>query len=563
MLLVAQEMKPADRRNYEQALDQYANRHYSEAAKQMRRVAARYPKEPDPQFWLGMMAVKDGFNITAIRRYFSKCIELDPNYPNPLSHYYMALIHYTDERYGEAEKELNAYFLMSRGMDDKEVNKVYDEASNYLYWAKFLSDAEVNKAPFNPVKLQGVSSVHNEIFPFISADGLTVYYLRQVPVKRPQTFYVPAEVDKEWKLYSSQWQDTAFSKGTPLPAPFNSGLAEGSVSLTADGEELYYSIIQKKDGYANSDIYRVKRKNGVWQKPENCGRQVNGELSWESQPTISADGKTLIFASNRKGGMGGIDLWRCHRLSNGDWSRAENLGSAVNTAGNEKAPFLAADGRTLYFLSDGWQGFGGYDIYFTNIQDNHRNCPTNLGLPINTENDEMSFGVTVDGRRAYLGCRTEGSQSSDVLVFDLYENARPEPMRIVHLNVQDTVGKPVEGWCTLVVSEGRSSTLCIEEEGMFPELLTIGACDKQRKVILKTISPGSVHQLQLGSGLEERMQALAQWLTGHPRVHLSVECPHKADAQKVLDLLKSHGLRAERFEMRYGSEIKQPQLRVL
>jgi Tol biopolymer transport system component len=156
-----------------------------------------------------------------------------------------------------------------------------------------------------------------------------------------------------------------------LPAPFNSGDPEGGVSLTADGRELYFSIIRTVAGYANSDVYCVRRVDGVWQQPDALGPQVNGDRTWESQPTVSPDGRTLIFASNRKGGQGGIDLWRCHRLKNGDWSRAENLGPAVNTAGNERLPFIHADSKTLYFASNGWQGFGGYDMYFINLTDTY------------------------------------------------------------------------------------------------------------------------------------------------------------------------------------------------
>ena len=273
------------------------------------------------------------------------------------------------------------------------------------------------------------------MLPYLSADGRTFYYLREVPTTRNRTYYSRQFEDKRWMLYYSILRDSTYSAGAAMPAPFNSGLPEGIVSLTADGNELYYSVIHDVQGYANSDIYCVQRKEGVWQQPQACGPQVNGDHSWEGFPTVSADGQILIFASNRKGGAGGIDLWQCHRLPNGDWSRATNLGTGINTPGNEKAPFLAADGHTLYFLSDGWQGFGGYDIYFANLYDPYANRPTNLGLPINTEGDELSFGVTTDGTRAYLSGRTEGARSSDVLMFDLYPNARPESMQWIEVEL--------------------------------------------------------------------------------------------------------------------------------
>lgn len=562
-LLPAQDIKPADVKTYNEAVDHYGHRRYTEAAKLMRRVAGHNPRSADAQFWLGMASVKDGFNTTGIRRYFSKCIEINPAYPHPLAHFYMALVHYTDERYSDAVRELNLYFEQAKAMDDRAVNAVYEEASNYLYWSHFLADAELNRAPFAPWRVKGVSSRYDELMPFLTVDGRTMYYLRKVPVRQAATFYNREREQMRWELSFSKWLDTTFSKGVALGKPFNSGDPEGGVSLTADGTELYYSIIRKQSGYSNSDIYCVRRIDGEWQQPEALGPQVNGPASWESQPTVSADGRTLIFASNRKGGLGGIDLWRCHRLPNGDWSRAENLGSAVNTSGNEKAPFLAADGHTLYFLSDGWQGFGGYDIYFANLADAHGNRPINLGLPINTEGDEVSFGVTSDGRRAYIASRQDNATSSDVLMFDLYPAARPDPMRVVHLDVRDTAGNALAGWNTVVVPEQRDTVLLVSAEGMFPALLTVKAGRAGQKVQLRTAAVGSLHPLDLSDGLEHRLDALAAWLVEHPRVHLRVECPRRGDAQRVVDHLKSKGLRPERFEVHGGTDITYPQFRVL
>ncbi len=545
------QVKPADNKLYEQALSEYGQKHYREAAMQLRKVASRNPKAADPQFWLGMTAVKDGFNVTALRRYFSRCVEIDPEYPHPLAHYYMGLIHYTDDRYDEAVSALERYFRLAEGNNDKAVTAVYEEASNYLYWSRFLAEAVLNKAPFDPQRVAGVSSTHNEMLPYLSLDGQTFYYLREMPASTERTFYSRELERKQWRLYSSKrMNDTAFSKGVELPPPFNSGDPEGSVSITADGTELYYSVIHNNGGYANSDIYCVRRVDGRWQQPESCGPQVNGDRTWESQPTISPDGRTLIFASNRKGGVGGIDLWRCRRLRNGDWSRPENLGSAINTAGNEKCPFLAADGHTLYFLSNGWQGFGGYDVYFANLNDPYGNRPTNLGLPINSEGDELSFGVTADGRKAYFGGRTEASRSSDILMFDLYPAARPEPMRLCRIHME-----PAHRDTVLMLSEQYSEAVVFD--GPLPVIL----CGKARELDKKTVAAAdSVVAMNLAEPTV--IDALAAWLIEHPRVHLSIESPKAADAKSTLEALKGKGLRAERFTARGGTDIPHPQIRL-
>ena len=560
--LHAQDVKPADRKAFGEAVAKYEKRQYHEAAQQLRRVAGRNPRSADAQFWLGMTAVKDGFNTTAIRRYFTKCIELNPDYPDALAHFYMAVIHYTDDRFDDAVAELDRYFTRANvtasdgaSGGNSSAMAVYEEASNYLYWSQFLAEAMLNMAPFDPRRVEGVSSRENEMLPYLSLDGQTFYYLREVPVSNERTFYSRELERKQWRLYSSKrLNDTAFSKGVELPPPFNSGDPEGSVSITADGTEFYYSIIRNNGGYANSDIYRVRRVGGVWQQPENCGPQVNGDRSWESQPTVSADGRTLIFASNRKGGQGGTDLWRCHRLKNGDWSRAENLGSNINTVGNEKAPFLAADGRTLYFLSDGWQGFGGYDVYFADLADTYGNRPTNLGLPINSEGDELSFGVTADGRRAYFGARTEGAHGSDIMMFDLYPAARPMAMRLCRLHVTGARGSRDT---LMMLPEQEREVVTFSDEGMLPCIISGRARDFGATVTLND----SVSRLDLLD--MEVVDALADWLVEHPRVHLAIECPKREDAQAAYERLKAKGLRAERFAVRGGTDIKQPRIRKL
>ncbi len=555
-------VKPADRAAYDCALGE---KNHRKASQMMRQVAQRNPKAADPQFQLGMMAVRDGFNVAGIRRYFPRCIELCPNYPNALAHYYMGMIHYTDARYDDAVAELEQYFALANNTIDRAVSAAYEEASNYLYWSQFLAEATLNMAPFEPERVKGVSSKHNEMLPFLTVDGSEMYYLREMPVEQERTFYARELEQKQWRLCCSRWQDTVFSKGIALPPPFNSGRPEGSVSLTADGSELYYSVITDNHGYANSDIYRVRRRDGRWQQPENLGPQLNGDRTWESQPSVSADGQWLYFASNRKGGQGGIDIWRCHRLKNGDWSRPENLGANVNTAGNDKCPFIAADGRTLYFLSDGWQGFGGYDIYFADLKDAYGNRPTNLGLPINTESDEVSFGVSADGRRAYFSGRVEGSRSSDILMFDLYPAAQPEPVSLCRLRVQSPSGSRDT---MLILSEKNNTVVTLGADGQLPYI----HCGRARHFaalrsvsLNDTLMPLEVSYLpgsRLDADGEAVADALAEWLVANPRVHLDIECPRSTDARAVVDRLRRKGIRPDRLGYRGGTDIVRPQIRL-
>lgn len=578
------QVKPGDMKTYEEALDLYGKRQYGEASKLMRRVAQRNPKAAAPQFWLGMIAVNNGFNTTAIRRYFTKCLSLCEDYPDALAHYYMGMIHYTDEHYEDAVAALERYFQLANGSERHEWTAVYEEASAYLHWSQFLADAELHKAPFDPAALGGVSSKRNEDLPYLTADGLRCYYLREMPVSHDRTSFYTSTTEKTvWKLFYSDRnnRDSAFDSGHELPAPFNLGTPEGAVSTTADGRQLFFSRITQERGYANSDIYyaRWSDDDHRWHETR-LGNGINGDRTWESQPSVSADGHWLFFASNRPGGQGGSDLWRCYRLPNGDWSRPHNLGPHVNTAGNEKFPFLHADGHTLYFVSDGWQGFGGYDVYFIDYADTTLSCPTNLGLPINSEDDNLSFGVTADGLHAYFPGRVASSRSKDILYFDLYPAARPEPMHLWQIQVTDTLGHPLsatvktgnEEWlvengsASIMLSGRNDNILTVTATGYLPCIYRLRAKDVVHgrggeSISLVPMASGACVPLDLADS--DVIIALAQWLIDNPRVRIIVEGPTKADAEKAYSTLRlKGGLRPDRIEYRSGTDIKTKQIRM-
>lgn len=505
---------------------------YHEAASLLRKVAGRNSKMPTTYYYLGMIGVKQR-NNAAIRHYFTKLAALCPEYPMPLAHYWMAVILYTDSNYDGAVKELNLYFDLANHANDKEALALYQDASNYLYWSRFLADAYAHPVPFVPHKLGGISSDDAETLPYVTWDGHECYFLRMVPGKPRDEFYQSTIQPVTPYLMLSTWGDSAFSKGIALPAPFNQHEHEGSITITADGNTLYYSIVTTERGYDNCDIYCSHREHESWQELQNAGRNVNSSNSWESQPSITADGQWLYFASNRDGGYGGTDIWRCHRLPNGDWSRAENLGERVNTEGDEKCPFIHADGHTLYFASNGWQGFGGYDEYYIDLHNAAQMRPVNLGLPVNSENDMLCFSVSADGCTAYY------SDNEDVYTFQLHEAARPAPMAFVTVHRHDLPDT------AYMLSLKDTNFIVSYSEGHFPYFAIMNGCPADIRVL--TVSPAPLvlnRKYPLPSSSYHFVDALAVWLLQHPRIHIRIEglC-----ADTVLSRLLQQGCRAERL----------------
>ncbi len=451
-------MAQADMSRMERAIQDYNKGRYRPSAEELRKLSALYPDNPDIYFYLGLNAVKRNFNVAGIRRYFPQVLKLNPSYPDAVAHYYMGLIHYTDEQYDQAEEDFKRYFELANSAGTPESDAIYMEASNYLYWTTFLADAYRNLAPFNPHVVLGLSSVEEEAMPFITCDGHHCYLLRATSTASRATFYTRELEQKPLRLYVCSRTDSLFGKARMLPAPFNQGDPEGGVTLTADNRELYYPVIRRFRGYNNSDIYFTQPDSNGWQPIVNAGDNVNGPDTWESQPSVTPDGQWLYFASNRKGGMGGTDIWRCHRKADGSWGKAQNLGSAVNTPGNERCPFIHADGHTLYFSSNGWQGFGGYDMYFIDLDRPELTKPVNMGLPLNTEEDDIAFGIIADGTQAYYAGRTSGPDrmgGQDILMFDLYPAARPEGMTLLRGVVLTADGTAASA--TITVDHGSSS----------------------------------------------------------------------------------------------------------
>lgn len=202
-------------------------------------------------------------------------------------------------------------------------------------------------------------------------------------------------------LYVSVRRDNNWSEPVSIAGSINSEFNEGTGSISGDGKTLVFSSCNRPNSFGDCDLYISVRSGENWSKPVNLGRTVNS-AAWESQPCLSADGRTLYFSSDRgKGGLGREDIWVTHWQDDGAWSVPANMGVPVNTAGAETAPFLHASGTTLYFSSNGHVGLGGSDIFKSTLTDSAWSEPENLGYPLNTSANEASFFITPDNAKGY------------------------------------------------------------------------------------------------------------------------------------------------------------------
>ncbi len=200
------------------------------------------------------------------------------------------------------------------------------------------------------------------------------------------------------------------------------GINEGTIAFTRDGNTVVFARGNdgSKKGTKEVNLYLSRYRNGEWSEPELL--TLNDPNSWDSAPAFNRNGRTLYFASNRPGGIGGVDLYAASLDGNGRFSNARNLGNNINTVGNDMFPYVDDDGR-LFFASNGHAGYGGLDILVA-VRKDGKTTITNLGVPINSSEDD--FGLIYYSRtKGYFTSNRDGGQGDD----DIYAFIDNSPSR--------------------------------------------------------------------------------------------------------------------------------------
>lgn len=336
-------------------------------------------------------------------------------------------------RYQNAQKNFNLY-LEKTGNE----SSLMDEVMKGLETCAFGIEALKNPVDFNPVNLgQSINSEWDEYLAALTADEEEFIFT----VRRPRdNNTICAFCQMEEDFYSSLKENGEWQPRKPLDNPVNSSYNEGAQCISQDGRFLFFTLCNADFGYGSCDLYWSKKIGSRWSRPRNFGQPVNSPF-WESQPTISPDGKTIYFASNRPGGNGKIDIWKTEMTEEGVFTVPENLGIIINTKDDDTAPFIHADGKTLFFASDGHRGMGGKDIFYsTLLLDNSWTEPINLGYPINTPADEINILINASGNTAYFASDKDGGFGGlDLYSFELDERLRPTPVTYIKGRVQDAV----------------------------------------------------------------------------------------------------------------------------
>jgi hypothetical protein len=257
------------------------------------------------------------------------------------------------------------------------------------------------------------------------------------PTNHGRMLVVSSEKSGSQKLYSMERTSNGWTGLQELGGDINDGTQVGAAALTPDGQTIIFSAFEHAaGGNGRTDLYRATKKDGSWGNVQNLGGTVNSS-AYDAQPALSTDGRTLIFASDRSGGMGGTDLYVPEWTVNG-WSVARPLEGA-NSSGNEMGPSINADGRTITFASDRSGSTGGFDIYVGRLENGKITAVRSAGAPINTGADELFYNSIPNSNQAFF---TRATENGDYDNFTAVPNPFPgDPVTLVEGTVRDAVTK--------------------------------------------------------------------------------------------------------------------------
>lgn len=356
---------------------------------------------------------------------------------------------------------------------------------------------------------QIVNSQYTEYNPVVSADESVMAFT----ALRPNTGKTRTGDKFIEEVYISY--NTSGNWSQPTPIKIASDFNVGTAGISADGQKMLIFI---GGGGGTGNLYSIDKSGTQWSNPVTMGNKINSR-SLETTASITPDGKTLYFASNRAGGYGGLDIYKSVKNEAGEWGEPVNIGPEVNTKYNEDAPFIHPDQWTLFFTSDGHNTIGGRDIFVTRLFNSKWTEPENMGYPINTTANDNYFTLTADGRKGYFSSDRKGGQGGqDIYSIDMPEEEANIPLTMIKGRILDgetnepmptTIyvidvesGKkldfvyqpdPKTGNYLIILPPSKNYDMIIESEGFLPYTLNINIpgqtyfYELYQKIYLKTI----------------------------------------------------------------------------
>ena len=344
----------------------------------------------------------------------------------PETHFLMGRIYQSEDNIDQAIQEYELY--KSSPVEDKEGK---EDTDTYLLQCGNAKTMLSNPLPVVITNVGAeINSKYDDKNPCITADGNRIVFT----TRRPETTNDATDVEGDGKYFENIYTATldstgkSFTKAVSVSSSINTKAHDAVSSISPDGKQIfiYYNDLNNPAKRGGS-VFVSKVMNGKWKVPESLGKPINSSY-WEGGACVSPDGKRYFFSSERKGSYGGSDIWMVEKINKTEWGQPVNLGPEINTVYDEGGMFLAPDGKTLFFCSNGPKSMGGYDVLKTVYEKGKWSTPVNLGSPINSTAKEGQLTISADARYAYVSSdRKGGFGENDIYKIDLKDYAILEP----------------------------------------------------------------------------------------------------------------------------------------
>ena len=385
----------------EEAYDHLNNFEFAKAYESFEKLTKLYPKEIDYQFKLGISAIHFTEKKEKAIEIFLELMKKNKTYE---TEYYLARAYHANYKFDDALRVLEPLAKTlgdSKKKEDKalleDVKIIINNCTNGKDLIQNMLNSDVKNIG-KPVNTNEIEAV-----PIITADESMMIYTYQGRKSLGGKMNEAMEPDPggvyNTDIYMTMRSgDTAWQAPVPIKA-LNTKANDAAIALSPDGLTLFTFLSSNVN---EGDIFVSKLNGNEFSKPVPLNKNINSPDYWEGSCSISADGKRLYFTSERpQGGYGGRDIWVSEWV-NDDWGPAVNLGPKINTKFDEDAPFIHPDGVTLFFSSKGHNSIGDYDIMYSTLQDSGWSSPKNMGIPLNTTEDDRYYVINSKGTVGYF-----------------------------------------------------------------------------------------------------------------------------------------------------------------
>jgi outer membrane protein OmpA-like peptidoglycan-associated protein len=411
----------------------YSIKNYEQALPNFLKAIEEGSKDPMVYYKTGVCYERSNATDDKVKAipYFEFALQNGSGLPSS-TRFDLGMLYLKDEKIQQAINNFNLY-KESVKADKKavaEAELALETCNNAVALMSVPRDIKVNN--FGSI----INTKYTEYNPVVSADESVMAFT----ALRPNTGKTRTGDKFIEEVYISYNNSGNWSE--PRVVPIASQYNVGTAGISADGQKMLIFMGGVTDP---GSLFVINKTGETWSKPNLINPSINTPKFLESTASITPDGKTIYFASDRQGGQGGLDIYKTQMGANGVWSQPVNLGPEINSKSDEDAPFIHPDQKTLFFTSNGHSSMGGRDIFVTKFVNDRWTRPENMGYPVNTTSNDNYFTLIADGTRAYFSSdRKGGLGDQDIYFLNMPEESSNIPLTMIKGKILNAeTGKPI------------------------------------------------------------------------------------------------------------------------